>query len=64
MEKIEGSVKLAQEPGEGVRQVWVGESERIVSFHPVEGYRRECFTCQDTFIRYLRQLQEHGFRFQ
>lgn len=53
-----------QEPDAKIRYVWVGESDRIASFHEVEGYRRETFACHDLFIQYLRQLQERGFRFQ
>ena len=44
--------------------VWVGEEERIASFHEVDGYRMESFFNHDFFIQYLRQLQERGFRFQ
>lgn len=44
--------------------VWVGEEDRIASFHEIAGYRSECFENHEFFIQYLRQLQERGFRFQ
>lgn len=53
-----------QEQDRKVYSVWVGELDRIASFHSVEGYRKESFACHDFFIQYLRQLQERGFRFQ
>lgn len=53
-----------REQDQKVYSVWVGESDQIASFHSVEGYRKETFTCHAFFIKYLRQLQERGFRFQ
>lgn len=47
-----------------LHRVWVGESERIASFHAVAGYRMERFEDHDEFILFLRYLQEQGFRFQ
>lgn len=47
-----------------IRRVWVGEADRIASFHAVEGYRQETFHDRDALIGYLRRLQECGFRFQ
>ncbi len=44
--------------------VWIGEEDRIASFHAVDRYERQTFTCHDYFIKYLRSLQERGFRFQ
>ncbi len=44
--------------------VWIGEEDRIASFHAVDRYKRQTFTCHDYFIKYLRSLQERGFRFQ
>lgn len=45
-------------------RVWMGEKERIASFHEVAGYRQERFEDHDEFILFLRRLQEQGFRFQ
>lgn len=47
-----------------IHTVWVGEEDRIASFHPVDSYELRSFTCHDYFIHYLRSLQERGFRFQ
>lgn len=44
--------------------VWLSETERIASFHPVEGYEVQMFTCHDFFISFLQSLQERGYRFQ
>lgn len=44
--------------------VWVGEEDRIASFHEVDSYRMQTFSCHDHFISFLRSLQERGFRFQ
>ena len=47
-----------------VHTVWVGEEDRIASFHAVDSYEVQTFSCHDYFINYLRSLQERGFRFQ
>ena len=44
--------------------VWVGEEDRIVSFHAVGTYQVQTFDCHDFFMKYLCALQERGFRFQ
>lgn len=44
--------------------VWVGEEDRIASFHAVEDYTMRTFDCHDYFIRFLQTLQQRGFRFQ
>ncbi len=46
------------------RMVWVGEAERVVSFHPVDAYQLEIFQDRERWLQYLRTLQERGFRFQ
>ena len=47
-----------------VHTVWVGEEDRIASFHAVGHYEPQTFSCHDYFINFLRSLQERGFRFQ
>lgn len=44
--------------------VWIGESDRIASFHAVEDYIRRTFDCHEQFLLYLQSLQQKGFRFQ
>ena len=44
--------------------VWIGEEDRIASFHAVEDYTARTFECHDYFIRFLQILQQRGFRFQ
>lgn len=52
------------EEEEKLYSVWVGEEDRVASFHLVESYQLWTFSCHDDFIRHLRRLQERGFRFQ
>lgn len=52
-----------EQPSE-VHTVWIGEADRIASFHAVDAYELQTFVCHDLFIKYLRTLQERGFRFQ
>lgn len=47
-----------------VHTVWVGEGDRIASFHAVDSYQQQTFASREYFIDYLRSLQERGFRFQ
>lgn len=47
-----------------VHTVWVGEQDRIVSFHPIEGYILRTFYDRDFFISFLQSLQVNGYRFQ
>ena len=56
----EETFKKSPEP----HRVWVGESDHIASFHEVDDYKLQSFYCHDTFINYLRTLQECGYRFQ
>lgn len=56
------AVKTASEPK--YHTVWVGEEDRIASFHAVKNYTMRTFDCHDYFIRFLQTLQQRGFRFQ
>jgi len=47
-----------------IHTVWVGEDDRIASFHAVDSYQQQTFANREYFIAYLRALQERGFRFQ
>ena len=47
-----------------VHTFWVGEEDRIVSFHAVDSYDLRVFDCHDTYLEYLCALQKRGFRFQ
>ena len=44
--------------------IWVGEDDRVVSFHPVDTYEPMSFDSRDFFFGYLHALQTRGFRFQ
>lgn len=57
------TVSELEQPSE-VHTVWIGEEDRIASFHAVDSYELQTFVCHDLFIKYLRALQERGFRFQ
>ena len=58
------AVTIKAEAPEKVHTVWIGEEDRIASFHAVDDYELQTFSCHDYFIQYLRSLQERGFRFQ
>lgn len=47
-----------------VHTVWVGEEDRVVSFHPVDTYKPQSFENREFFFGYLHTLQTRGFRFQ
>ena len=55
--------KLLKKDSEPYR-VWVGTADRIASFHEVDTYVLQSFWCHETFVKYLRTLQESGYRFQ
>ena len=44
--------------------VWLDEQAQIASFHCVEGYQQQIFSCHALFISFLQTLQERGYRFQ
>lgn len=44
--------------------VWIGEQERIASFHEVDTYKLQIIKGHDDYVNYLEFLQEQGFRFQ
>lgn len=47
-----------------VHRVWIGEGERIASFHKVDAYKLQIIRGHDDYVKYLEALQEQGFRFQ
>lgn len=57
------TIKESGQPPKG-HCVWVGEDDRIVSFHAVDTYQLQTFDRHDFFLNYLCALQERGFRFQ
>lgn len=64
METKEKDMIEVMQQNTNVHTVWVGEEDRIASFHAVDSYKQQTFSCHDYFINYLRSLQERGFRFQ
>lgn len=42
--------------------IWMNETERIASFHPVEGFTEKTFVSKDYYVSFLLSL--HGYRFQ
>lgn len=54
----------AAEPEKLAQTVWVGEEDRVASFHPVDTYEQKSFDSRDFFFGYLHTLQARGFRFQ
>lgn len=53
-----------QEDFSKLHRIWVGEEDRIASFHEVDTYELQTFLDYDAFLQYLRDLQTRGFRFQ
>ena len=64
MQDMRMSTASEVEQPDQVHTVWIGEEDRIASFHAVDTYELQTFVCHDLFIKYLRTLQERGFRFQ
>ncbi len=51
-------------PVEPRHTVWFSMQDRIASFHEVENYTSQSFLSHETFLNFLRGLQESGYRFQ
>lgn len=49
---------------ETIHQLWLDDEGRIVSFHPMEGWRLLAFQDHGHFIGFLQSLQQKGYRFQ
>ncbi len=64
METKEKDMIEMMQQNTNVHTVWVGEEDRIASFHEVDSYQPQTFSSHDYFINFLRSLQERGFRFQ
>lgn len=47
-----------------IHQLWLEDEARIVSFHPMEGWRLLDFLDQGHFMGFLQDLQQRGYRFQ
>lgn len=47
-----------------VHRIWIGEQERIASFHEVDTYKLQIIKGHAAYVKYLQTLQEQGFRFQ
>lgn len=47
-----------------VHRIWIGEADRIASFHPVDEYRLQTVSGYEDYVEFLQALQEQGFRFQ
>lgn len=43
---------------------WISETEKIVSFHPVEGYQLVRFPSQGLFHCEILAMANEGYRFQ
>lgn len=58
-------ITVKTEEGECVEHiVWMDEQERIVSFHPVDGYQQRSFLSRTYFLQFILDLQQQGYRFQ
>ena len=55
---------MESEQNESLKTVWIDEQAKIASFHYVESYRKHTYHNQESFVEFLRSLQQRGFRFQ
>ena len=55
---------MASNHNEFTLSVWIDEQSKIASFHYVEGYHKHTYHIQESFMEFLRTLQQRGFRFQ
>ncbi len=46
------------------RHVWIDEEEKIVSFHPEEGYIEKALPTGDDFVSFILTYGGSGYRFQ
>ncbi|WP_162611076.1 hypothetical protein [Flavonifractor sp. An91] len=47
-----------------LHRLWLEDEARIVSFHPMEGWRLLNFWDHGHFMGFLQSLQQKGYRFQ
>lgn len=52
----------SQEPP--LETVWLDIENRVASFHPVEGWKKQSFQVREFYLNDLHALQEQGDRFQ
>lgn len=64
MEKLTSMKVKKSDQSSEIHTVWVGEQDRVASFHAIDKYSRQTFACRNTFMQYLQTLQERGFKFQ
>lgn len=64
MEKLTTMTAEEPEARPKIHTFWVGEEDRIVSFHAVDSYGLRVFDRHDAYLEYLCALQKRGFRFQ
>lgn len=43
---------------------WMSSADKIVSFHPMEGYQRMEFSTKDRFLGEILAMSYDGYRFQ
>ena len=56
--------KMGDEEKSTQRHVWINEEEKIVSFHPEEGYIEKVLPTGDDFVSFILIHGGSGYRFQ
>lgn len=46
------------------RRAWISDEDKIISFHPIDGYVEKVLDTQDDFISFLIIHGSSGYRFQ
>lgn len=63
-EKKEMTKEHPEEDQQEVHQIWIGERERIASFHEVKEYQLQVVKGHENYVSFLQELQKREFRFQ
>ena len=55
---------MSDEQNQTEHRVWISDEEKIISFHPEDGYREKLLNTQEDFITFLLSHGSSGYRFQ
>lgn len=55
---------MSEEQNQTRRRVWISDEDKIISFHPIDGYVEKALDTQDDFISFLMIHGSSGYRFQ
>lgn len=55
---------MSDEQNQFPRRVWISDEDKIVSFHPEEGYSEKLLSTQEDFVSFILIYGSSGYRFQ